>query len=78
VKVFHCDHCGQLLFFESTEGVSCGRRLAYLPHVRVVGSVDPDAADIWRSSVPKAAKDGYRLCQNDKYERVCNWAMPRQ
>ena len=30
----------------------------------------------WRSPLPKASGSGYRLCQNDKNERVCNWAIP--
>jgi hypothetical protein len=76
MKVFHCDHCGHLLFFENTECVSCGHRVAYLPDVRLVGSLDADGADKWRSPLPRAAKDGYRLCHNDKIERVCNWAVP--
>ena len=76
MKIFHCDHCGHLLFFENTECLSCGHRVAYLPDVRLVGSLDADGADTWRSPLPRAAKDGYRLCHNDKIERVCNWAVP--
>ena len=78
MKVFHCDHCGQLLFFENTECVSCGRRVAYLPDVRLVGSLDPDGDTdgTWRSPLSKASGSGYRLCQNDKNEGVCNWAIP--
>ena len=30
MKVFHCDHCGQVLFFENSTCVTCGRRVAYL------------------------------------------------
>ena len=45
MKIFHCDHCGHLLFFENTECVSCGHRVAYLPDLRLVGSLDPDGAD---------------------------------
>ena len=76
MKIFHCDHCGHLLFFENTECVSCGHRVAYLPDVRLIGSLDPDGPEIWRSPLPKAAPSGYRLCRNDKIERVCNWAVP--
>jgi hypothetical protein len=76
MKIFHCDHCGQLLFFENTECVSCGRRVAYLPDVQLVGSLDPDGEDRWRSPLPQANKDGYKLCENDRIERICNWAVP--
>jgi hypothetical protein len=76
MKVFHCDHCGQPLFFENTKCVSCGHCVAYLPDVQLVGSLDPDDAGRWHSPLPKAAAVGYRLCQNYRIERVCNWAVP--
>jgi hypothetical protein len=75
MKIFHCDHCGHLLFFENTECVCCGHLVAYLPDVRLVGSLDPDG-DIWRSPLPRASERGYRLCQNYKNESICNWAVP--
>ena len=58
MKIFHCDHCGQLLFFENTECVSCGHRVAYLPDLQLVGSLDPDGDDTWRSP---AAAGGERV-----------------
>src|SRR6185295_5743819 len=73
MNIFHCDHCGHLLFFENTECVSCGHRVAYLPDLRLVGSLDPDGADNWRSPLPRAPRSGYRLCQNYRIEAVCNW-----
>jgi hypothetical protein len=75
MKIFHCDHCGHPLFFENTECVCRGHRVAYLPDVRLVGSLDPDG-DIRRSPLPRASESGYRLCQNYKNESICNWAVP--
>jgi hypothetical protein len=74
MKIFHCDHCGQLLFFENTECVACGHRVAYLPDLQLVGSLDPAGDDTWHSPLPRAVS-GYRLCQNDKIEGICNWAV---
>jgi hypothetical protein len=74
MKIFHCDHCGHLLFFENTECVSCGHRVAYLPDLQLVGSLDAVDADTWRSPLPQAVRE-YRLCQNYKIESVCNWAV---
>src|SRR5262245_31992941 len=78
MKVFHCDHCGNLLFFENTVCLSCDRRVAFLPDLRVVGSLDPDpsAPDVWRSPLPQARDRAYRLCRNYRVEEVCNWAVP--
>src|ERR1700730_6128833 len=61
MKIFHCDHGGQRLFFENTGCVSCGHRVAYLPDVQLVASSDPDGTDRWRSPLPQAAEGGYRL-----------------
>jgi hypothetical protein len=76
MKVFHCDHCGHLLFFENTTCVRCDHRLAYLPDLRLIGSLDAAEGDRWRSPLARAAASGYRLCENYKIEAVCNWAVP--
>jgi hypothetical protein len=77
MKVFHCDHCGNLLFFENTVCLTCQRRVAFLPDARVMGSLDPDAdtRDVWRSPLPQAHGRSYRLCRNYRVEEVCNWAI---
>jgi len=74
MKIFHCDHCGHLLFFENTECVGCHHRVAYLPDLQLVGSLDPDGEETWRSPLPQAVTR-YRLCHNDKTEGICNWAV---
>jgi hypothetical protein len=76
MKIFHCDHCGHLLFFESTSCVSCGHPVAYLPDLQVATSLERDSADILRSVRPEARESGYRLCANVAIEGTCNWAVP--
>jgi hypothetical protein len=76
MKIFHCDHCGHLLFFENTACVSCGHVVAYLPDLQVVGSLERDDSGTWRSPLPRADASGYRLCHNYEVEDVCNWAVP--
>ena len=75
MKIFHCDHCGHLLFFENTECVDLRppRRLPAGPAARRVagpsGPREPDdrwRADTWRSPLPQAADGGYRLCKTTK------------
>ncbi|HEY2432757.1 MAG TPA: putative zinc-binding metallopeptidase [Vicinamibacterales bacterium] len=77
MKVFHCDHCDNLLFFENTVCLGCRRRVAFLPDLRVMGSLDPDPAapDLWRSPLPAAGGRTYRLCRNYRVEEVCNWTV---
>jgi hypothetical protein len=75
MKVFHCDHCGQLVFFENTGCVGCGHQLAYLPDLAVVGSLDAAGDGTWQSPLRRAEGRRYRLCRRYAEEQVCNWAV---
>lgn len=77
MKVFHCDHCGQLLFFENINCLRCGRALAYVPELAHLASLDhrptPDQPNRWTSPFTGTA---FRLCDNYSKYNVCNWALP--
>lgn len=75
MKVFHCDHCGQLIFFENTLCVSCKRALAYVAELGGVASLDATGDGTWTSPVPAAAGQIYKLCGNYVAQQVCNWAF---
>ena len=49
MNIFHCDYCDHLVFFENSQCRRCGRRLAYLPDVRQIGSLNPVDDGLWRS-----------------------------
>ena len=72
MKVFHCDHCGQLLFFENVNCVRCGRALAFVPELHELTSLDPVGDNQWRSPLAAMA---LRLCENYPKYNVCNWAL---
>ena len=74
MRVFHCDHCGHLLFFENTTCVACGHLVAYLPDLRLVGSLDRAEDGVWKSPLDKAPAS-YRLCRNYETEQVCNLSL---
>ena len=76
MKVFHCDHCNHLVFFENFLCIRCGHQLAYLPDLGVTGSLDLAKDGLWRSPLPRAKGNSYRLCQNYTEHNVCNWAIP--
>jgi hypothetical protein len=76
MKIFHCGHCDQLVFFENTACVSCGHTLAYLPDRQDMGTFKPDGEDRWRAISPSAEGRAYRLCPNYSQQNVCNWAVP--
>jgi hypothetical protein len=74
MNIFHCDHCGHLVFFENVHCVKCGRTLAYVPELADMVSLDPAGGQEWHS--PAAAGRTYRLCRNYSQRNVCNWAVP--
>lgn len=77
MRVFHCDHCGHLLFFENINCVQCGRALAYVPERRQLLSLDLDTTsgvpNRWTS--PLAPHTSFKLCENYTRFNVCNWAL---
>lgn len=75
MKIFHCYHCQNLVFFESFRCVACGHALGFLPDLLDMGSLEP-AGGLWESPHPVARGRAYRLCANYERENVCNWAVP--
>jgi hypothetical protein len=76
MKVFHCDHCEALVFFENVRCVNCDHALAYLPDLEVIGSLNEAGENLWSSPLQGAGGRKYRLCENYVKHNVCNWAVP--
>ncbi len=72
MKLFKCQHCEQVLYFENVRCERCGHRLGYLPPEAALSALEPDG-DAWR---PLAKAPGpVRFCANAEYD-VCNWLIP--
>jgi hypothetical protein len=71
MKIFHCDACGELVYFENTSCLNCGAALAYLPDVAEVRALNRANEESWQST----GGERYRLCQNYMQHDVCNWAV---
>jgi len=81
MRIFHCDHCGQSIFFENSVCGNCGHLLAYIPDLKIVASLNPSTSSDERGplyTTPVGRSEGrtYRLCANSLKHGVCNWAMP--
>jgi hypothetical protein len=70
MKLFECQHCQQLLYFENVQCVRCGRRLGYLSDAVTMSALEPEG-EAW-----KALADGktYRFCANAEHG-ACNWLV---
>ena len=72
MRLFKCQNCGQLLYFENTRCESCGHPLGYLPWAMTVSALEPEG-DLFRPLAAPAQP--VRLCANAA-ENACNWLIP--
>ncbi|HYI28260.1 MAG TPA: putative zinc-binding peptidase [Bradyrhizobium sp.] len=71
MKLFECQHCGQLLYFENTRCESCEHRLGYLPSMEVITALEPEG-EHWRALAEPRKR--YRFCANVEHN-TCNWLI---
>jgi hypothetical protein len=73
MKLFECQHCGQLLYFENTRCERCGHVLGYLPDRATLSALVPHDGQRWRAlAAPERLR---RLCANAAHD-ACNWLVP--
>jgi len=75
MKIFHCDQCGQQVFFENIRCERCGCMLGYLSDRRDISAFEPAGDNLWRSINQQAENSLYRMCDNYAFENVCNWMI---
>jgi hypothetical protein len=68
MKLFKCQHCGQIIYFENQKCEKCGRRLGYMPEAALLSALEPQGS-AWRALA--ATDDLYRFCVNAEFD-VCN------
>jgi hypothetical protein len=71
MKLFKCQHCGQIIYFENQKCEKCGHRLGYVPEAALLSALEPQD-DSWRAlATPNTT---YRFCANAEFD-VCNWLV---
>jgi hypothetical protein len=72
MRLFICQHCRNLLYFENRTCEACGHRLGYMPRRGLLTALEPKG-DGWETiAKPKAA---VRFCANAEFD-ACNWLVP--
>lgn len=74
MKCFRCE-CGQLLFFENSQCVSCGRTLGFLPGPAILSALEPTHNGLWKPLHRAGGGTLRRKCQNYEHHDVCNWMV---
>jgi hypothetical protein len=72
MKLFKCQNCSQVLFFENRVCGRCGHQLGFLPKQGDLSALTPDGAEWQAIAAPGSA---WRFCANAEYD-VCNWLIP--
>jgi hypothetical protein len=76
MKIFRCQSCEKVVYFENTQCTNCGTVLGFLPEHFLISGLVPADDDRWRPLAPQAEGRHYRMCQNYSREKVCNWMVP--
>jgi hypothetical protein len=73
MRLFTCQNCGQLLYFENTHCACCNAVLGYIPAMSAVRAIEADG-DLWRE-MKTDGPDRFRICANAG-PAGCNWLLP--
>jgi hypothetical protein len=80
MRTFHCDHCGQPIFFENVRCLRCGSALAFVPPRLAMCAVEPapGGPGLWQRRGNRGASPRlYRMCVNHGEHQACNFAVPQ-
>src|ERR1700712_761779 len=64
MKLFSCQSCGQILYFENIRCEKCGHVLGYLPDRATISALEPEPDSLWRAL---AGGGRYRFCKKQPW-----------
>ncbi len=76
MRTFHCDACGNAVYFENTQCTQCGHELGVIAEVLRVSALRPNRDGSWSPLADIAPARRYRKCRNYAAHDVCNWMVP--
>jgi hypothetical protein len=81
MRIFACQACRLIVFFENTSCTRCGHALGYLPPLKQLSAlkkVPTKTAELFEALAPAAAGRHYRRCRNSVEYNACNWMIPAE
>lgn len=72
MKLFYCQNCDQLLYFENTRCERCQLALGYLPALCELSALEPLPGGAYRALANPGGE--YRYCANERHA-ACNWMV---
>ena len=76
MRTYHCDACGNPVYFENSRCTRCHHELGVIPEVLRVSALEANPDGSWRALARLAGKGHYRKCENYAVHDVCNWMVP--
>jgi hypothetical protein len=73
MKLFSCQSCGQVLYFENIRCEQCGHILGYLSDIAQISALEPLEDGTWKALA--APEIPVKFCNNAQ-SGVCNWLVP--
>ncbi|MBV9289606.1 MAG: putative zinc-binding peptidase [Hyphomicrobiales bacterium] len=70
MRLFRCQSCDNVIYFENRVCGQCGRRLGYLPEMQTLAALEPASDDEWTPVGGKGTPR--RFCLNAEQD-ACNW-----
>jgi hypothetical protein len=77
MRLFRCQHCDQVLYFENVRCERCHHRLGFLPEQSMLSALEQEEGETaWRAlAVP--GERHWRFCTNAGHD-ACNWLVPAE
>jgi hypothetical protein len=72
MKLFECQNCGQLIYFENTQCERCGHALGFLPDAAMMTALEPNGAGVFTPLADRKRSVVY--CDNFNHG-ACNWLI---
>lgn len=73
MKLFKCQHCDLLLYFENRHCGRCGHALGYIPAGNHLSALRPVGGEEWEALAMPGVR--FRFCSNASLDG-CNWLIP--
>lgn len=75
MKTYQCT-CGNTLYFENSQCLSCGKTLGFIPDQLRLSPLQPASNNQWQALAIADQNQRYRQCRNYTEHNVCNWMIP--
>ena len=73
MKLFTCQSCSNLVYFENVKCERCGHALGYLPQPNEISALEPQENNQYHALADPQQQ--YKYCSNAQHG-VCNWLVP--